>query len=493
MTRIVVAGFLHETNTFAATPADWDNFVNGEGFPRMHTGQELFELADVNIPMGGFIADADPDWELLPVIWCAASPSAPVTDRAFEEVCGRIVAACRDEQPDAVYLDLHGAMVTANHRDGDGEVLRRVREAVGPDVPIVVSLDLHANMSEAMFDHADAMVAYRTYPHVDMADTGRRSVTQLRQILAGQVLVEHREHLDFLIPINSGSTFLDPARALYAELDTVPDEEVTLTFAAAFPATDTVDCRPCIFGYGTDADRVRSEVKRITELAAAREDDFALQAMPAQEAVVRAAELVADGVRPVVIADTQDNPGAGGDATTTGMLRELLAADRPRSALAALWAPEVVAAANDVGVGASIEVEFPGSGVPGDAPLRDTFEVVSLTDGQVRFDGPMMHGNRLAVGPSCLLRKGNVRIVVNSHKAQIMDRNQFRAAGVDPDAEDLVVVKSSVHFRGDFQPTAEAVLVALAPGPMAADPRNLPWTSLAVGVRLGPNGPAFGQ
>lgn len=96
MTRIVVAGFLHETNTFAATPADWDNFVNGEGFPRMHTGQELFELADVNIPMGGFIADADPDWELLPVIWCAASPSAPVTDRAFEEVCGRIVAACRD-------------------------------------------------------------------------------------------------------------------------------------------------------------------------------------------------------------------------------------------------------------------------------------------------------------------------------------------------------------------------------------------------------------
>lgn len=491
MTRIVIAGFLHETNTFASTPADWDNFVNGEGFPRMHHGAEIFELTEVNIPIGGFLTDAAPDWELLPVIWCAASPSAPVTDRAFEEVCGRIVEACRTERPDAVYLDLHGAMVTASHDDGDGEVLRRVREVVGPDVPIVVSLDLHANMSGAMFDHADAMVAYRTYPHVDMADTGRRSATQLRQILAGQQLVAHREHLDFLIPINSGSTFLDPARALYAELDTVADEAVMLTFAAAFPATDTVDCRPCIFGYGTDAEEVAAQVRRIAELAAAREADFALSALPADEAIARAAELVAGGTRPVVIADTQDNPGAGGDATTTGVLRELLAADRPRSVLAALWAPGVVQAATAAGVGAEIPVRFEGSSVPGDEPLSDTFEVVALTDGAVRFEGPMMHGNRLAVGPSCLLRKGNVQIVVNSRKSQIMDRNQFRAAGIDPDAADLVVVKSSVHFRGDFQPTAGAVLVALAPGPMAADPAELPWTSLTPGVRLGPNGPDF--
>lgn len=491
MTRIVIAGFLHETNTFASTPADWDNFVNGEGFPRMHHGAEVFELTEVNIPMGGFLTDAAPDWELLPVIWCAASPSAPVTDRAFEEVCGRIVEACRAERPDAVYLDLHGAMVTASHDDGDGEVLRRVREVVGPDVPIVVSLDLHANMSEAMFDHADAMVAYRTYPHVDMADTGRRSATQLRQLLAGQRLVAHREHLDFLIPINSGSTFLEPARGLYAELDTVPDDEVMLTFAAAFPATDTVDCRPCIFGYGTDADEVAAQVRRVAELAAAREADFALSALPAAEAIARAAELVDGGTRPVVIADTQDNPGAGGDATTTGVLRELLAADRPRSALAALWAPGVVQTATAAGVGSEITVEFEGSSVPGDDPLNNTFEVVALTDGTVLFEGPMMHGNRLAVGPSCLLRKGNVQIVVNSRKAQIMDRNQFRAAGIDPDSADLVVVKSSVHFRGDFQPTAGAVLVALAPGPMAADPADLPWTSLAPGVRLGPNGPAF--
>lgn len=493
MTRVLVAGFLHETNTFATTPAGWENFLNGEGFPRMHRGAELLDLAEVNIPVGGFLTAADPDWELVPVIWCAASPSAPVTRDAFERVAELIVTACRDERPEAVYLDLHGAMVTEHVDDGDGELLRRVREVVGPDVPVVASLDLHANVTSLMLESADAMVAYRTYPHVDMAETGSRSAEQLRALLGGQRLSAAAEQLDFLIPINSGSTFLEPARRLYAELGELESDGVVLTFAAGFPAADFVDCRPCVFGYGPDEQAVRRAVAELAARVSAAEAEFALDASPADRAVARAAELVAEGVRPVVIADTQDNPGAGGDATSLGLLRELLAADVEGTVLAALWDPAVAEAATEAGVGATLTARFAGSGVPGDEPVTTDFEVEALTSGDLVFDGPMMHGNRLSVGPSCLLRHGNVRVVVNAHKAQIMDRNQIRAAGLDPEDQAIVAVKSSVHFRGDYQSIAGAVLVALAPGPMQADPARFDWQRLAPGVRVGPLGVPFGR
>ncbi|GAA3724999.1 microcystin degradation protein MlrC [Spinactinospora alkalitolerans] len=489
--RIVIAGFLHETNTFAATPADYENFVNGEGFPRMRRGGDVLGLADVNIAAGGFIKEAR-GWEadLRPVLWCAASPSAPVTDRAFERICGEVVEACRDLRPDAVYLDLHGAMVTRSHDDGDGEVLRRVREAVGPRVPVVVSLDLHANMTRRMFDEADAMVAYRTYPHVDMAETGRRAASLLRRLLDGAALTGHHLRIPFLVPINSGSTLLEPAGEVYDHVQSVPDDDVTLTFAAGFPAADFPDCGPSVFGYGEDADAVVREVERLRDLVERREDEFALDVMDAEQAVDTAIRTVESGVSPVVVADTQDNPGAGGDARTTGLLRVLLERDHPGSVLAAMWDADVVAQAARAGAGGRIEAEFPGSGVDGDAPLRRTFEVAALTDGRVVFEGPMMRGNELAVGPSCLLRSGNVSVVVSSRKAQIMDRNQIRAAGIEPEAQNIVVVKSSVHFRGDFQPMAGRVLVGVAPGPMAADPTTLPWTRLRSGMRTGPDGPA---
>ncbi|GAB3496514.1 M81 family metallopeptidase [Nocardiopsis coralliicola] len=487
--RILVAGFLHETNTFARTPADYANFVNGEGFPRMHRGAEVLDLAGVNVPVGGFVQAArERGADLLPVVWCAASPSAPVTGPAFERICGDIVGACRELRPDAVYLDLHGAMVTAAHEDGDGEILARVRAAVGPDVPVSVSLDLHANMTDAMFAHADAMTAYRTYPHVDMAETGRRAADLLFRLLGGERLVLHRARIPFLVPINSGSTLLEPAGEVYRRVAAVPDSEAALTFAAGFPAADVPGCGPEVFGYGPGDSAVAAAVAELRDLVLAREEAFALDVLGASAALDAAAAAAAG---PVVVADTQDNPGAGGDATTTGLLRLLLERDLPGSALAAMWDPAIAHRAAEAGAGAVLDVEFPGSGVPGDAPLAGRFEVAAVTDGRVVFDGPMMHGNVLDVGPSCLLRSGNVAVVVNARKAQIMDRNQVRAAGLAPEDASVLVLKSSVHFRGDFQPIAAAVLVATAPGPMAADPAALPWTRLPAGLRTSPGGRPF--
>jgi microcystin degradation protein MlrC len=485
--RILTAGFLHETNTFAEKPADLENFENGEGFPALRTGDELFELEDVNIPLGGFLKTMRPaGHEIIPIIWCAASPSAPVTSRAFETVVEMITRGCAEHSPDAVYLDLHGAMVTDKYDDGEGEILRRVRAIVGNECPIVVSLDLHANMSSAMFEYADAMTAYRTYPHVDMAETGVRSAQLMTRLAAGDRLECAWQRIPFLIPINAGSTFMEPAGSIYQRLGSPGLNGDDLSFGAGFPAADIADCSPVVWGYGSDADRIAERVAELAELVELHEKDFVPELYSPDDAIETAIGLVAAGRSPVIIADTQDNPGAGGEATTMGMLAALLKHNVERSAIGAIYDPAVAALAHGAGLGALITAEFPGSSSDGDKALKHEFEVKSLSDGHCRFDGPMMHGNELNLGPSALLCSGNVSVVVTSRKAQIMDRNQFKMVNLSPEEQNVVVVKSSVHFRGDFQPVAGEILVAVAPGPMAANPADLPWTNLPEGIRLSP-------
>ena len=176
MTRIAVGAFLHETNTFAPTKATYDDFVHGGGWPSMAHGADVLKvMRNINVGLAGFVEAAEANgWELVPTISAAASPSAHVTKDAFERVMKEMVDGIAAAGPiDAVYLDLHGAMVTEHYDDGEGETLARVRKVIGKDLPLVVSLDLHANVSPEMMEHADALIAYRTYPHVDMADTGR--------------------------------------------------------------------------------------------------------------------------------------------------------------------------------------------------------------------------------------------------------------------------------------------------------------------------------
>jgi microcystin degradation protein MlrC len=187
MGRIAIGGMQHETNTFAPSKADYDAFLQGGGWPSIQHGESMIEaVAGANIPLqGAIVALRGAGHGLVPLTWAAASPSAHVTTRAFEDIVGDMLARLRGAgRVDGVYLDLHGAMVTEQHDDGEGELLRRVREVVGPGVPVVASLDLHANVTRAMVRHADALSIYRTYPHVDMAETGARAAGLLMRMLA---------------------------------------------------------------------------------------------------------------------------------------------------------------------------------------------------------------------------------------------------------------------------------------------------------------------
>jgi microcystin degradation protein MlrC len=497
MTRIAVGGFLHETNTFAPTKAGYDAFVHGGGWPAMSAGDGvLATMRDINVGLAGFIdAARGYNWQLIPTIACAATPSAHVARDAYERIAKTLVDGVAAARPlDGVYLDLHGAMVAEHVDDGEGEILARVRKIIGKDLPLVASLDLHANVSPLMIEQADALIAYRTYPHVDMADTGRACARHLALLLGGkQRFAKAFRQLPFLIPISWQATFDQPCKGIYQKLAALENDTVpTLSFAPGFPAADFVDCGPSVFAYGRTQRDADAAVAEMASLVVAHENDFDGKIFTPDEGVVYAMELAETATRPVVIADTQDNPGAGGDSDTTGMLRALVRNNARRAAIGAICDPESAKAAHQAGVGANVRLSLGGkSGVAGDEPYRETFAVEKLSDGDFVATGPYYGGRRMEMGPSAALRIGDVRVVVASHKAQMADQSMYRYVGIEPTEQAILVNKSSVHFRADFEPIAEKLLICAAPGAMPADPTLLPWKRLRPGIRLKPNGPAF--
>ena len=255
MTRIAVGGFLHETNTFAPTKATYDDFVHGGGWPAMARGADVLKvMRHINVGLAGFVEQAEANgWEMVPTISCGASPSAHVTKDAFERIVKAMIDGIAAAGPlDAVYLDLHGAMVTEHLDDGEGEILARVRKGIGKDLPLVVSLDLHANVTPQMVEHADALIAYRTYPHVDMADTGRAAARHLALLLrTKQRFAKAFRQLPFLIPISWQCTNDQPTKGIYQKLAALESDAVpTLSFAPGFPAADFAHCGPSVFAYG---------------------------------------------------------------------------------------------------------------------------------------------------------------------------------------------------------------------------------------------------
>jgi len=494
--KVLVAGYQHETNTFAPSKADWAAFNRGDSFPAFVHGQPMLDqMRGVNIPIGGFIDSAHTrGWQLVPSSWCGAIPSAHVTADAFERISASILADVEKGGFDAVYLDLHGAAVAEHVDDTEGELIARIREAVGPGLPIVVSLDLHANVTLRMLREADALVSYRSYPHVDMAATGELAA----QLLARRVKLGRREpiayrRLPFLIPLNAQSTWMEPAKSLYDELVELDhDFGTVLSFCMAFPAADFDECAPMVWGHGEHA----AEAVERLYASVAETSQWRSEPLDAREAVVKAMALAASSAAPVVLADTQDNPGAGGDSNTTGMLRALLEQGAGRAfpgrvALGLMADPQAAERAVAAGVGSTLTLAL-GRAVPtftgalSDAPVQGEFTVRAVSDGIVTLTGPMMTGVTVRLGACACLEIDGVLVAVTSGKKQMLDRELFHMVGITPEAMKIVVVKSSNHFRADFTPIASHIIVAKAAGPMAADPADLPWTKLSPATRTRP-------
>jgi microcystin degradation protein MlrC len=497
MTRVAVGGFLHETNTFAPTKATYVDFVHGGGWPAMAVGAEVLKvMRNINVGLAGFIEQAEQyGWELAPILSCGATPSAHVTEDAFERILKAMLDGIKAAgRLDGVYLDLHGAMVTEHLDDGEGEVLKRVRRLIGQDVPLVASLDLHANVTPEMMEYSDALIAYRTYPHVDMADTGRASARHLALLLnSKQKFAKAFRELPFLIPISWQCTSDQPNKSIYQALAALEGDAVpTLSFAPGFPATDFPGCGPTVFAYGRTQADADAAANKLAALITSHEDDFDGRVYSPDEGVRLAMELAQHAKKPIVIADTQDNPGAGSDSDTTGMLRALVRNNATKAAIGVIYDPASAKAAHEAGVGATVTLKLGGkSGIPGDSPYEGTFVVEKLSDGKFVAPGPYFGGRDMNMGPSAALRIGGIRVVVSSHKAQLADQSMYRYVGIEPTEQSILVNKSSVHFRADFEPIAERLIICAAPGAMPADTATFPWKRLRPGIRVRPNGMAF--
>ena len=498
MTRIAVGAFLHETNTFAPTKATYDDFVHGGGWPSMAHGADVLKvMRKINVGLAGFVEAAEANgWELVPTISAAAVPSAHVTTDAFERVMKEMVDGIAAAGPiDAVYLDLHGAMVTERHDDGEAEMLARVRKVIGKDLPLVVSLDLHANVSPEMMAHADALIAYRTYPHVDMADTGRACAKHLALMLKTKTrFAKAFRQLPFLIPISWQCTNDQPTKGIYEKLAALESDAVpTLSFAPGFPAADFRDCGPSVFAYGTTQADADAAADKLAALVESHEDDFDGRIYSPDDGVRLAMELAKSATR----ADRhRRHPGQSRrrrrfrhhrHAARAGAqqrhprrhrrdLRSAIGQGRARGRRRRHR--HAGRSAASPAFPATRRIRKPSSSR--NCPTESSWRPAPITAAATwTWDRR----------PACASATSGWSS--SSHKAQLADQSMYRYVGIEPTEQTILVNKSSVHFRADFEPIAEKLLICAAPGAMPADTATLPWTRLRPGIRIKPNGPAF--
>lgn len=492
MARIAIGGFQHETNTFAPLKATYRDFEQADGWPGLTEGAAILGTFDgINLPIAGFLESARGKHEHVPLLWCSASPSAHVEREAYENIAGRLLIGIKNAgRLDGIYLDLHGAMVAEHLEDGEGELLERIRAITGPDLPIVVSLDLHANVTARMVRHASALVVCRTYPHVDLAESGQWSAELLARLIAHGPLKKAMRRADFLVPLTWQCTLIEPAQGIYravAQMQAMGGKVASASFAFGFPPADIAECGPVALAYAESQAAADAAADRLIGMVNDAERDFAGKVWDPDEAVVHAKQRAVALQRPIILADTQDNPGAGGNSDSVGLLEALVRNRAEDAVFANLFDPKTAEIAHRAGTGAEISLGIGAwSGMPGHVPFKATFTVERLGDGSFEATGPFYRGNKMQLGPMALLRIGGTRIVVASRKQQAADQAMLRHLGLDPLAQKILALKSSVHFRADFQPIAGEILIVAAPGANPVDHRALSYQHLRKAVRLMP-------
>lgn len=461
--RVGLGGLVHETNTYAL-----DTFgPTGLGSFHRLWGDRLIERSrGVRTCLGGFLDALDElGGEAVPLWWAAAEPSGTIELSAYEAMRDELLEAIAAAMPlDALALDLHGAGVVDGVEDLEGDLGRAVRELVGPDLPIVVSLDLHGNVTDAMAEHFDVMLGYHLYPHTDMWERGHEAVHLLPALLDGSLRpVTHVEHLPVLLPTSTTDPGF-PAHAMNdvcRRLEEHPDV-VDCTVFHGFPFTDVVDVGVhVVVVTNGDADLARSVGAEIGGWIWEHREEFRSE-HPTPEQAIRIA--LAGGERPIVINDTSDNPGGGTPGDGTHLLRALLDAGVTESCFGGIYDPEVVEQAHAAGVGASIEVRLGGKhdALHGE-PLVLRAYVKGLTDGRftLRF---LAAGATAHLGKTARLVVDGLEIVVISVRQQTSDPAVFTSHGIDLERCRIIALKSSNHFRAGFAPLAAQIVTADAPG-----------------------------
>jgi microcystin degradation protein MlrC len=394
-----------------------------------------------------------------------------VTRDAFEALWWLFERSLREAgRLDALLLDLHGAMVVENFESGDQEWLRRVRKTVGRQLPIVAVFDFHANLTETIANQIDFSFVYRSYPHLDSGECGRRAVRILPPLLAGRRYARAMRRVPFLISLPWQTTLVEPMATIMALVDSAVDDDVLSTsFAAGFPLADVPHAGPAVVAYANTQTSADAEAERLVGALLLARRRFRGQLWTADEAVAHAIRWGKPGA-PIVIADTQDNPGAGGNGDGTIILRELLDQEASNVCVGLVCDPAAATLAHAAGLGTEIDVGLGGkSGQTSGVPVPGPWKVNGLGMGQFAATGPFYSGAKMDLGRMAKLSQNGIDVIVATKNQQAADRAMFVHVGAEPSRYSILVLKSSVHFRADFAKLAQDILIVAEGGTNIAD------------------------
>ena len=496
--RVVLAMMKHETNTFSPVPTDLARFSKGAERP-LEGEAVLAAYRGTGSCIAGFIGEAEAAGaRIVPVVAANAPPSGPVETAAYEYVCDAILASVR-EGCDAILLDLHGAMVTERHEDGEGELLARIRE-IAPRVPVGITLDMHANLYPAMVDNADVIAGYQTYPHVDYYETGVRAARPVFAMLRGEARPVaawgNRPMLPHVMRQGSGDF---PNRELQARARAMEADGGALAASlfTGFPHADIANAGlSCVVV--TDGDRAAAERMReeLLDFAWRERDAFVYRIEPLADSIARARSAAAGGSAaeadggaslgtgpgtaadsgggPVILLDHYDNAASGGTMDSMTVLRAVLEAGLEDVAVFAIHDPGAVQELIAAGIGAETtvrlggKIDMPAIGLTGE-PLEVRGRVRLVSDGRFRNLGPAATGIEMNMGPTVVFDTGRVEIVVISRHHEPNDLNCFLSLGIDPAARRFLMLKSRIHYRAGFGDVAREVIECAGTGVCTSD------------------------
>jgi microcystin degradation protein MlrC len=478
--RLVLGMLKHETNTFSPLRTDWARFQDWGAFTG-EAARKAFETTAM--PLGAYMKLARERGADFTIPMAAeAMPSGPVERDAYERmagaICEEVAKGC-----DGVLLDLHGAMVTVDHEDGEGELLARIRK-IAPDVPIAVTLDLHTNLTQRMVDNCTALIGYKTYPHVDMYEVAEQIGRVVLDSMAGKCRpVMAWRSLPLLSQTLRQGTDDEPMKSLIAmtrAAEAQPGVMAASVFGG-FPMADIRDAGTSIITVADgDVAQAQAVCDEIGEAAWKARESFIYQHEPLEQAVARAKSLT-DG--PVLLLDHADNTGSGGTQDVMTVIAEVMRQGLEDVAVAAVWDPAAVQEMAKAGVGATVtlklggKTDMPSIDLKG-APLEITGKVKTLTDGEWVVHGPMYTGVTVQMGPTAVLDTGKVQIVIVSRHHEPWDTGVFRSVGIEPEHKRYLVLKSRIHYRAGFAGLGKATITCDGHGVTTSDNRILTFTRL---------------
>jgi microcystin degradation protein MlrC len=488
--RVAVAQIAHETNVFSSVKTDVAAFAASG----IHLGQDAIEVGrDTNTEVGGFITGAAVQGiELVPLVAVWATPSGLVTAEAIHHLAELLADGLRQARAngplDGVLLALHGAMVTEIDDDGEGYILQTVRGIVGPDVPVVATLDLHANISVRMVELADVLIGYDTYPHVDMAERAEEATAVLSRLMRREIRPTAALRKPPMLPTSQRmTTGRMPMRALMEQAHRMEEDPrvVNVTVAGGFPLADIHDAGlGIVVTTDDDPDLAEKLANELATEAWSLRDGFLGGVASFEHAaeLIRSLDSEEDVDMPVsgplVLVDIADNPWTGGPGDSVELLRFLFAHQVDGAAVALIRDPEVVQEAIAAGPGGKIAVDLGGKTdrLHGD-PLPVRAHVKLLSDGRYVNDGPMMAGLTVDLGPTALLLceptsgapAPPVEVLVTTRAETPIDLNVFRCHGIEPTRHRVLGLKGKGHFRAAFEPIARRVVLVEGPGITGAD------------------------